>query len=233
MTGGAAATTRAAPVTAEGMTVGTLHYMAPEQLESKEVDGRADIFSFGAVVHEMATGKRAFPGETQASIIAKILDHDPPPVSSLEPPGKLSPPLLDRLVATCLAKDREDRWQTMRDVCRELKWIKGGGGKQSTAEVAEAKGGAKTWKRRLAFSVAGLLAWAVTALVVWNLRPALPAPPVPVTVTVPLVELNVPASSCTPRLSRPVALAMLPVPVTARLPVPPGFTVSALTPLDT
>jgi serine/threonine protein kinase len=105
-------------LTQGGTILGTLHYMAPEQLESKEVDGRADIFSFGACVHEMLTGKKAFPGETQASIIAKILDHNPPPVSSLEPPGKLSPPALDRVVETCLAKDREDRWQTMRDVCR-------------------------------------------------------------------------------------------------------------------
>jgi Tol biopolymer transport system component len=105
-------------------------------LESKEVDGRADIFSFGAVVHEMATGKKAFPGETQASIIAKILDHAPPPVSSLEPPGKLSPPALDRIVEKCLRKDREDRWQSARDVTDELKWIKEGGAEGRSLTVA-------------------------------------------------------------------------------------------------
>jgi hypothetical protein len=93
----------------------------------------------------MLTGKKAFPGETQASIIAKILDHDPPPVSSLEPPGKLSPPALDRLVATCLAKDREDRWQTMRDVCRELKWIKEGSGQAATVAPFAARARVRQW----------------------------------------------------------------------------------------
>jgi len=123
-------------LTQGGTILGTLHYMSPEQLESKEVDGRADIFSFGACVHEMLTGKKAFPGDTQASIIAKILDHTPPPISSLEPPGKLSPPALDRLVATCLAKDREDRWQAMRDVCKELRWVKEGGAQAAASASA-------------------------------------------------------------------------------------------------
>ena len=83
------------PLTAQGTIVGTLQYMAPEQLEGKEVDARTDIFAFGAVVYEMATGKRAFEGKSQASVIAKILETDPPPISSLQP---MTPPALDRVV---------------------------------------------------------------------------------------------------------------------------------------
>src|SRR6202166_213275 len=108
------------PLTAEGSIVGTMQYMAPEQLEGKEVDARTDIFAFGAVVYEMATGKRAFEGKSQASLIAKILETDPPPMSLLQP---VTPPALDRLVKKCLAKEPEKRWQAASDVCDELKWI--------------------------------------------------------------------------------------------------------------
>src|SRR6202162_5401287 len=107
------------PLTAQGTIVGTLQYMAPEQLEGKEVDARTDIFAFGAIVYEMATGKKAFEGKSQASLIAKILEADPPPISTLQP---MTPPALERVVKTCLAKDPDDRWQTARDLTRELKW---------------------------------------------------------------------------------------------------------------
>jgi serine/threonine protein kinase len=106
--------------TAEGTILGTLQYMAPEQVEARPVDARTDIFAFGAVVYEMATGKKAFEGRSQASLIAKILETDPPPISSLQP---VSPPSLDRLVKKCLAKEPEKRWQAASDVCDELKWI--------------------------------------------------------------------------------------------------------------
>src|SRR5580693_1041599 len=89
------------PLTAQGTIVGTLQYMAPEQLEGKEVDARTDIFAFGAVVYEMATRKRAFEGKTQASVIGAILRDDPPPMSSLQP---MTPPALDRVVRKCLRK---------------------------------------------------------------------------------------------------------------------------------
>src|SRR6202045_392721 len=112
------------PLTAQGMIVGTLQYMAPEQLEGKEVDARTDIFAFGAVVYEMATGKRAFEGKSQASVIAKILEREPPAMSSLQP---MTPPALDRVVKKCLAKEPEKRWQAASDVCDELKWIAEGG----------------------------------------------------------------------------------------------------------
>jgi Tol biopolymer transport system component len=118
------APTASDPLTAQGTILGTLQYMAPEQVESKEVDARTDIFSFGAVVYEMATGKRAFEGKTQASLIAKILEIDPPPISSLQ---RMTPPALDRVVTKCLAKEPEKRWQAASDVCDELKWIAEGG----------------------------------------------------------------------------------------------------------
>src|ERR1700686_5933226 len=104
------------PLTAQGTILGTLQYMAPEQVEGREVDARTDIFAFGAVVYEMATGKRAFEGKTQASLIAKILEIDPPPISSLQP---MTPPALDRTVKTCLAKHPDWRWQTASDLTRE------------------------------------------------------------------------------------------------------------------
>jgi Tol biopolymer transport system component len=106
--------------TAEGTILGTLQYMAPEQVEARPVDARTDIFAFGAVVYEMATGKKAFEGRSQAGLIAKILETDPPPISSLQP---VTPPALDRLVKKCMAKEPEKRWQAASDVCDELKWI--------------------------------------------------------------------------------------------------------------
>ena len=108
------------PLTARGTIVGTFQYMAPEQLEGKEADARSDIFSFGAVLYEMATARKAFEGKTTASVIATILKDNPPPITSLVP---LAPPPLDQLVRTCLAKDPDDRRQAMHDVLLDLKWI--------------------------------------------------------------------------------------------------------------
>jgi eukaryotic-like serine/threonine-protein kinase len=107
------------PVTAQGTILGTLQYMAPEQVEGREADARSDIFAFGAIVYEMVTGKRAFEGKSQASVIASILDREPPAMSSLQP---LAPEALDHVVQRCLAKDPEERWQTIADVMRELVW---------------------------------------------------------------------------------------------------------------
>src|SRR5579864_8951920 len=109
-------------ITAQGTVLGTLQYMAPEQVEGKqdEIDARTDIFAFGGVLYEMATGKKAFEGKTPASVMAKILEAHPPAMSSLEP---MTPPALDRLVKRCLAKDPENRWQTARDLGLELKSI--------------------------------------------------------------------------------------------------------------
>lgn len=110
-------------LTAEGSIVGTFQYMAPEQLEGKESDSRTDIFAFGSVLYEMITGRKAFVGTSQASLIAAILEKNPQPVSELQP---MTPPALDRVIRTCIAKDPDDRWQSARDLLNELKWIREG-----------------------------------------------------------------------------------------------------------
>lgn len=97
--------TRTTPLTAEGTIVGTFQYMSPEQLEGHEADVRSDLFSFGAVLYEMATGKRAFDGKTTASVIAAVLERDPPPIANVQP---MAPPALDRVVKMCLAKDPDE-----------------------------------------------------------------------------------------------------------------------------
>ena len=94
--------------------------MAPEQLEGRPVDARTDLFAFGALVHEMATGRKAFEATSQTSLVAAILSAEPPAISSLQP---LSPPALDRIVKKCLAKDPDERWQSARDLADALKWI--------------------------------------------------------------------------------------------------------------
>ena len=94
--------------------------MAPEQLEGQEADERTDIFAFGAVLYEMASGRRAFDGKSQASVIAAILAADPLPLTKVSP---VTPPALDRLVRTCLAKDPQDRWSSAHDVALQLRAI--------------------------------------------------------------------------------------------------------------
>jgi eukaryotic-like serine/threonine-protein kinase len=126
------APTAAKDVTREGTILGTLSYMAPEQLEGKAADARTDIFAFGAVLYEMATGKKAFSGASQASLMAAILEREPVPVSAIQP---MTPPSLDRVVRTCLAKDPEDRWQSAGDLMHELRWIAEG---QSAASATVA-----------------------------------------------------------------------------------------------
>jgi serine/threonine protein kinase len=112
--------TQRTPPTREGTIVGTTQYMSPEQVEGKEVDGRSDIFSLGAVLYEMVTGHRAFPGKGQLSVASAILEKEPVPISSIKP---LSPPTLDHTIRRCLAKDKEERWQTAHDIELELQWI--------------------------------------------------------------------------------------------------------------
>ena len=168
--------TMSEPLTAHGAIVGTLQYMAPEQLEGKEVDARTDIFAFGTVVYEMATGKKAFEGKSQASLIAKILETDPPPMSSLQP---MMPVALDRVIRKCLAKDPEKRWQAASDVCDELKWIAEGGAVIAPGPANGAREGRTGGRRTLIFAAGGLfLVAAIAALVAWNLKPSSPLQPV-------------------------------------------------------
>jgi len=107
----------ASPATAQGVIAGTFLYMSPEQIEGKELDARTDIFSFGAVLYEMLTGQRAFAGSTTTSVIAAVLERNPRPISALQP---ASPPALDRIVKTCLAKDPEERWRSASDIKLQL-----------------------------------------------------------------------------------------------------------------
>ena len=139
------------PLTEIGTILGTYPYMAPEQLEGKDTDGRADLFAFGAMLHEMVTGRRAFDGESRASLIAAILEREPPPVSTLQP---LSPPGLDHVVKTCLAKDPDERWHSAHDLASALRWINEAGSQAGTpAPVA---------RRR---KTRGRLVWALSAVV--------------------------------------------------------------------
>jgi serine/threonine-protein kinase len=156
-------------ITAEGTILGTLHYMAPEQVEGKEADARADIFAFGAVVYEMATGKQAFDGKSAASVRAAILEREPPAMSSLQP---LTPPLFDHVVSQCLEKDPDQRWQTAGDVMRALKWII-----QNGSQTSVPARGAK--RQRLAWGVAAVatvVALAVAMMAYWRSAPAADGP---------------------------------------------------------
>jgi Tol biopolymer transport system component len=116
--------TIAQPLTSEGTIVGTFQYMAPEQLEGKEADARSDLWALGCVLYETATGKRAFEGASQASLISSIMSSQPPPMATVAP---LTPPALDRLVRECLAKDPEERIQSAHDVKLQLEWIRDAG----------------------------------------------------------------------------------------------------------
>ena len=112
--------TRSERLTEVGSIAGTVPYMAPEQIEGREVDGRTDIFAFGVVLFEMLCGRRPFAGDSRASLMAAIVAAEPPALSSLQP---RVPASLERLIRRCLAKDPEDRWQTARDMAAELRWI--------------------------------------------------------------------------------------------------------------
>ncbi|MBK9065206.1 MAG: serine/threonine-protein kinase [Acidobacteria bacterium] len=150
-------------LTQQGTILGTFQYMAPEQLEGGDADARSDIFSFGAVLFEMATGRRAFDGKSQASLIGSILKDTPPAASSLAP---MTPPALDRVIATCLAKDPDDRFQTAHDVRLQLQWITEGG---SQAGVPAPVAHRRKSRERLAWTIAAaalVLAAGLAAVVV-------------------------------------------------------------------
>jgi serine/threonine protein kinase len=154
-------------LTGKGAILGTVQYMAPEQLEGKEADARTDIFALGAVLHEMATGRKAFAGTSNASLIGAILKDEPPSVSSLQPPA---PPALDHVVKKCLAKDPDERWQSAADVASELRWIAEGSSPASVAAPVRAGR-----RRREVALWAALILTSSAALALWlrssNARP--------------------------------------------------------------
>ena len=121
------------PLTAQGTIVGTFQYMAPEQIEGKDADARSDIFALGAVLYEMAAGKRAFAGKTTASVVAAILASEPQPISAVQP---MAPAALDQVIRICLAKDPGERWQSVHDVKLQLRAIAAGGSQAGAQAVS-------------------------------------------------------------------------------------------------
>jgi Tol biopolymer transport system component len=146
------------PLTERGTILGTFQYMAPEQLEGGEADSRSDIFAFGAVLYEMATGKKAFTGKSQASLISSIMREDPAPISSVAP---MVPPALNRVVRTCLAKDPEDRFQTAHDVKLQLEWVQEGGSEAGLPAPVVAR---RKNREKLAWAAAAVMTVAAAAL---------------------------------------------------------------------
>lgn len=182
-------------LTTPGTILGTFGYMAPEQVEGRHIDARADIFAFGALLYEMLTGQRAFGGRTRASVIAAILDREPPALMSVRPQ---TPPALNRLVRRCLVKDPDERWQSAHDLREELKWI--------AAEAIEGKAAGSTAppvrpdpRPPYAWIVAAVFLLATLALgTALLLRPAAPS--------LPLLRLDV----NTPPTADPFSFALSP-----------------------
>jgi serine/threonine protein kinase/Tol biopolymer transport system component len=166
------ATKAESPVTERGTIVGTFQYMSPEQVEGRELDGRSDIFSLGAVLYEMVTGQRAFEGKSRLSVASAILEKEPAPITTLKP---LAPAALDHAIRNCLAKDPEDRWQTARDLSHELKWI-GESGSQSGVPAIAGRG-SRISRERIAWATAAVLLCALAALgVAYRLNKTAPPP---------------------------------------------------------
>ena len=160
--------TQSAPLTGRGSIVGTLQYMAPEQLEGRDADERSDLFALGTVLYEMVTGRKAFQGSNAASVIAAIMAGEPP-VAELK---TLSPPGLEHLVKTCLAKNPEERRQTAHDVVLQLEWIAGSHDGPATRSVRAGRPG---WR----WVAAAVALFAVSSGVTWyfttreRVRPAI------------------------------------------------------------
>ena len=153
------------------MVFGTVAFMAPEQLDGRQVDQRSDVWAFGCVLYEMVTGRRAFDGPTPAAVAAAILERDPPAPSAIEPkvPGGL-----DRVVRKCLARDPDARWQSAADLRDELQWIAGGGDRGMPPAVPQQP---RVWAHRL-FGAAAAAAIALAVVLIWRpWRAPAPAPP--------------------------------------------------------
>jgi eukaryotic-like serine/threonine-protein kinase len=156
------------PLTTAGSIVGTIQYMSPEQIEGKEADARSDIFALGAVLYEMAAGKRPFAGKSQISLASAILENDPEPISATKPQ---TPATFEQVVTTCLQKDPEERFQSAQDLKLQLRWIAREKplGTASASDVANAT---PTKSRRMAWALPALLALILGALGGLFLRPA-------------------------------------------------------------
>ena len=157
-------------ITQQGTILGTFQYMAPEQLEGRDADARSDIFAFGALLYEMATGRKAFDGKSHAALISSILKDEPAPITTIAP---MTPPALSRVVKTCLAKDPEDRFQTAHDIRLQLQWIAEGGSQVGLpAPVAQRRKS----REKLAWALAAAAALAALVFGIGFLRRAPRAP---------------------------------------------------------
>jgi serine/threonine protein kinase len=164
--------TMSKPLTVDGTILGTFQYMAPEQLQGRDTDARSDLFALGTVLYEMMTGKRAFGGKSQISVMSAILEKDPEPVSAIQP---LASTTLDHVIQRALAKDPNDRWQTARDLIQELKW---------STERAALPGGAvpavapaRRTREAFAWLLSGALVVVLIAGAIWwrNSKPSVEA----------------------------------------------------------
>jgi Tol biopolymer transport system component/predicted Ser/Thr protein kinase len=158
---------RQSPLTSAGAVVGTIQYMSPEQIEGKEADARSDIFALGAVLYEMATGRRAFEGKSQLSVASAILEKDPEPLSATQP---TAPPAFDLVIRTCLAKDPDERFQTAHDLMLQLRWL----AQPSTSSAAAAQPAmpARSPRTRAIWATVAILALAVAGLAGYLFAPA-------------------------------------------------------------
>jgi Tol biopolymer transport system component len=164
------APTATSPLTAEGTIVGTFQYMAPEQIEGAPADARTDIFAFGLLLYEMATGKRAFDGKTRASLMAAVLKETPRSIAEIAP---MTPPGLERLIRIAMAKEPADRWQTIHDVALQLRFIAEGGSQAGLPAPVAARRrlGQQAW---MGAAIVLLVVSAGLGVVAWR---NLPAPP--------------------------------------------------------
>src|SRR3984893_10641011 len=147
----------ASPVTVAGTVVGTVQYMSPEQMQGKETDARSDIFAFGAMLYEMLTGKRPFEGKSQLSVASAVLEKEPEPISKVQP---LTPPSLEHVVQTCIAKDPDQRFQSVHDLKLQLQWIVVGGRQTGTPALVTSQ----RRNRQKLLTLAALLGWSLATV---------------------------------------------------------------------
>jgi len=155
--------TMSRPLTMQGSIVGTMQYMSPEQLEGKPADARSDIFSFGAMLYEMATGRKAFEAKSHASLIAAILKDEPRPMRELQP---LTPPALEHIVRACLAKDPDERPQSAHDLKLQLEWMRESSGISQSAQISQASPAAPATETSRRKTASLILATAVCTVLI-------------------------------------------------------------------
>jgi len=168
-------TSGASPLTQKGSIIGTFQYLAPEVLQGAEADARSDIFAFGCVLYEMATGRRAFEGKSQLSVLTAILEKEPEPVNTREHPV---PPMLERIIRACLTKDPAERFQNAHDVAIDLRWVA-----ESSSDAASVRSPAASKTR--VFTLAGILVASIIVAAVAGFYSASSAPREPLHVEIP------------------------------------------------